>query len=86
MYRPSKNRAIYSVLVSLLRGWELNLVIIKKVKVSMGEEEIIVIIIKEFIVGIYILELNLFRLIARVFCRRVCRQKLKLIAACLTVL
>ena len=52
----------------------------------MGEEEVIVIIIKEFIVGIYTLELNLFKLITHVSCRRVYKQELKLIAACLTAL
>ena len=44
-----------------------------KVKVGMGEEEVIIIIIKEFIVGIYVLELNLFRLITHISCYRVCR-------------
>ena len=32
----------------------------------MGEEEVIIIIIKEFIIGIYVLKLNLFKLVARV--------------------
>ena len=73
MHRPPKNCVVCSVLISLLRGWEFNLVIIIKVEVSMGKEEIVVIIIKEFIIGIYILELNLFRLVARVSCYRVYR-------------
>ena len=47
--------------------------IIIKVKVGIGEEEIMVIIIKEFIVGIYILKLNLFKLVAYVSYHRVCR-------------
>ena len=62
------------------------MVIIIKVKVSMGKEEIMVVIVKEFIVGIYVLKLNLFGLVARVSYYRVCRQELKLIAACLTAL
>ena len=37
-----------------------------KVKVSIGEKEVIVIIVKKFIMRIRALELNLFRLIARV--------------------
>ena len=64
---------VCSVSVSLPRGWELNLVVIVEVKVGMGEEKVIVIIIKEFIIGIRVLELNLFRLVARVSCYRVCR-------------
>ena len=52
----------------------------------MGEEEVIVIIIKEFIVGIRALELNLFELVARVSHHRVYRRELKLIAAYLTTL
>ena len=47
--------------------------IIIKVKVSMGEEEVVVIIIKKFIVGICALKLNLFRLVTRVSHRRVYR-------------
>ena len=86
MHRPSKNRVIYLVLVSLLRGWELNLVIIIKVKVGIGEEEVIVIIVKKFIMGIYTLKLNLFKLVARVSRYRVCRWELKLIAAYLIIL
>ena len=49
------------------------MVIIIKVKVSMGEKEIMVIIIKEFIMGICTLESNLFKLIARVSYYRVYR-------------
>ena len=60
--------------------------IIIKVKVGMGEKEVVVIIIKEFIMGICALELNLFGLVARVSRRRVCRRESKLIAACLTAL
>ena len=45
MYRPPKNRVVCLVLVSLLRGWELNLVIIIKVEVSIEKEEIMVVII-----------------------------------------
>ena len=44
-----------------------------KVEVSMGEKEIIVIIVKEFIVGIRALKLNLFRLVARILYYRVYR-------------
>ena len=83
IHRSPKNRVIYLVIVSLPRGWELNLVVIVEVKVSIREEEIIV---KEFIVGIYALELNLFGLVARVSYYRVYRRELKLIAACLTTL
>ena len=39
----------------------------------MGEEEIIVIIVKEFIMGICVLKLNLFGLVARVSYYRVYR-------------
>ena len=60
--------------------------IIIEVEVGMGEKEIVVIVIKEFIIGIYVLELNLFRLVTRVSCYRVCKRELKLIAACLTTL
>ena len=52
----------------------------------MGEEEVMVIIIKKFIVGIYALELNLFELVARVSYYRVYRWELKLITAYLTTL
>ena len=47
--------------------------VIIKVKVGMGEKKVVVIIIEEFVIGIYILELNLFRLVARVFYHRVCK-------------
>ena len=47
--------------------------VIMKVKVGMGEEEVVVIIIKEFIVGICVLKLNLFGLVARVSHYRVYR-------------
>ena len=47
--------------------------VIIKVKVSMGEEEVIIIIIKKFIVGICALEPNLFRLVTRVSYYRVCK-------------
>ena len=60
--------------------------IIIKVKVSMGEKEVIVIIIKEFIVGIRTLEPNLFKLVARVSHYKVYRRELKLITTCLTTL
>ena len=42
-----------------------------KVKVSMGEEEVMVIIVKEFIIGICALELNLFRLVTYVSRHRI---------------
>ena len=45
--------------------------IIIKVKVGMGKEEIVVIIVKKFIMEIRILEPNLFRLVARVSYYRV---------------
>ena len=86
MHRPSKNRAVYLILISLLRGWELNLVIIVEVKVGTGEKKVMVIIVKEFVVRIYTLELNLFRLVARVSCYKVYRYELKLIATYLTIL
>ena len=73
MYRPPKNRVVCSVLISLLQGWGLNLIIIIKVEVGTGEKEIMVIIIKKFIVGIRTLKLNLFRLVARVSYYRVYR-------------
>ena len=60
--------------------------IIMEVKISMGEEEVMVIIIKEFIMGICALELNLFRLVTRVSHHRVCRRELKLIVTYLTTL
>ena len=52
----------------------------------MGEEEVVIIIIKKFIIKIYILEPNLFKLMARVSYYRVYRRELKLIATCLTTL
>ena len=42
-----------------------------EVKVGMGKEEVMIIIIKEFIVGICALKLNLFGLVARVSYYRV---------------
>ena len=66
MHRPSKNHAVYSVSVSLLQGWGLNLVITIKVKVGTGKKEVVIIIVKKFIMGICVLKLNLFELIARV--------------------
>ena len=63
------------------------MVIIIKVKVNMGEEEeVIIIIIKEFVVGICALKLNLFKLVTRVSRYRVYRRELKLIATYLTIL
>ena len=62
------------------------MVIIIKVKVGTGEEEVVIVIIKKFIVGICILKLNLFRLVAHVSCYRVYKQELKLIATYLTIL
>ena len=85
MHRPSKNCAVRLVLISLPRGWGLNLVIIIEVKVGTGKE-VVIIIIKKFIIGIRILELSLFGLVARVSRCRVYRQELKLIAAYLTTL
>ena len=49
------------------------MVIIIEVKVSIEEKEVIVIIVKEFIMGIRVLELNLFELVARVSHCRVYR-------------
>ena len=60
--------------------------VIIKVKVGMGEREVMVIIVKKFIVGIRVLEPNLFRLMARVSYYRVYRRELKLMATCLTTL
>ena len=60
--------------------------IIIKVEVGMGEKEAMIIIIKKFVVRIYTLKLNLFKLVARVSCYRVCRQESKLITTCLTIL
>ena len=62
------------------------MVIIIKVEVGMGKEKIEVVMMEEFIVGIYILELNLFRLIACVSRHRVYRWESKLIATYLTTL
>ena len=47
--------------------------VIIEVEVGMGEKEVMVIIVKEFIIGICALKLNLFRLITCVSCYRVCR-------------
>ena len=52
----------------------------------MGEEEVEVIIIKKFIMGIHTLKPNLFKLIARVSHHRVYKRESKLIAAYLTTL
>ena len=52
----------------------------------MGKEEVMVIIVKKFIVGICILEPNLFKLVAHVSYYRIYRRELKLIAAYLTAL
>ena len=52
----------------------------------MGEKEIVVIIIKKFIVGIRALKLNLFRLVTCVSYHRIYRQELKLITTYLTIL
>ena len=52
----------------------------------MGEEEVIIVIIKEFIMGICALKLNLFGLVARVSFYRVYRWESKLIATYLTIL
>ena len=60
--------------------------VIIEVKVGIGEEEVIVVIIKEFIVEIYVLKPNLFGLVARVSYYRVYRRELKLIATYLTIL
>ena len=57
-----------------------------EVKVSTGEKEVVVIIIKKFVVGIRTLKPNLFRLVTRVSYRRVYRQESKLIATYLTIL
>ena len=52
----------------------------------MGKKEVVVIIVKEFIMGIRALKLNLFKLVARVSYHRIYKQKLKLIAIYLTIL
>ena len=49
------------------------MVIIIKVKVSMEKKEVIIIIIKKLITGIYTLKLNLFRLVAHVSHYRIYR-------------
>ena len=86
MHRPPRNRVIYLSSVSLFWGWELNLVIIVEAEISMGKDEVVVIIVKEFIMGIYVVELNLFRLVTCVSHYRVYKWELKLIAVCLTTL
>ena len=60
--------------------------IIMGVNVDMGKKKVIIIIVKKYIIRIYALELNLFRLITCVSYYRVYKQKLKLIAAYLTIL
>ena len=57
-----------------------------EVEVSMGEEEVEVVVVEEFIVGIRALEPNLFRLVACVSRCRVYRRESKLMAAYLTAL
>ena len=57
-----------------------------EVKVSMGKEEVIVIIVKKFIIGIYVLKPNLFKLVTHVSHYRVYKQKSKLITTYLTTL
>ena len=52
----------------------------------MGEKEVMVIIVKKFIVGIRALEPNLFGLAAHVSYYRVCRRESKLITTYLTTL
>ena len=59
--------------------------VIIEVEVSTGKK-VIVVIINEFVMGIYILKLNLFRLVACVSYYRIYRWELKLIATCLTIL
>ena len=85
MHRPPKNRAVRSASVSLPRGWEFNLVVIIKVEVNIGKE-VMVIIIKKFIVEICALEPNLFKLVTHVSYYRGCKQELKLITTYLTIL
>ena len=60
--------------------------VIVEVKVGTGKKKVIIIIIKKFIVRIYTLKLNLFRLVTCVFCYGVYRQELKLIATYLITL
>ena len=71
MHRPPRNRVVRLASISLPRGWELNLIIIIKVEVGIGEKEIEIIIIKEFIMGICTLKPNLFGLVACVSHHRV---------------
>ena len=73
MHRPPKNRTVRSALVNLPQGEELNLVIIIKVKIGIGKKEVVVIIIKEFIVRIHALKPNLFKLVVLVSRHRVYR-------------
>ena len=47
--------------------------IIVGVNIDTEEEEVVVIIIKEFVMGIYALKLNLFELVTRVSYYRVCK-------------
>ena len=60
--------------------------VIIEVKVGTEKEEVIIIIIEKFVIGIRTLKLNLFGLVARVSRCEVYRRKLKLIAAYLTIL
>ena len=60
--------------------------VIIKVKIGIRKEEVVVIIVKKFIIGIYALKSNLFRLVARVSHYRVYKWELKLIATYLTIL
>ena len=57
-----------------------------EVEVSMEKEEVVIIIIKKFVIRICALELNLFGLVTCVSYYKIYRQELKLIAACLTIL
>ena len=86
MHRPPKNCAVRSASVSLPRGWGFNLMIVVEVKVDTEKKKVMVIIVKEFIMGIHTLKLNLFELITCVSYCRVYKWELKLIAACLTTL
>ena len=52
----------------------------------MGKKEIMVVIVEEFIMGIYTLEPNLFGLITRVSHHKIYRWESKLIATYLTTL
>ena len=60
--------------------------VIIRVDVSTEKKEVVIIIIKKFIVGICALKLNLFELVARVSYYKVYKRELKLIAAYLTIL